>query len=228
MHYIQQEILKKLLFSQGLKYSDMKPIDMEGSQFTFHLEQLIRENLVEKLDSGEYSLTENGKNTANRVDFDSSNPNIQAKHSVVFCGTRNDTSEVLIYTRLKNPFYDHQGFPTGKVKYGEKIIDAARREFTEETNLTGEPTLVGIRHYRVFYPDKESLVEDKVMYIYRIDEPKGELVSNPEGEFKWVKVSDIEKEVTNPLPEFAEILQIITNGSKDISLIESDHFTKSF
>lgn len=226
MHYIQQSILKKLLFSKSLKYSAMKPVDMEGSQFTFHLEQLIRENLVEKLDSGKYSLTLAGKNTANSIDFDSSSPNIQAKHSAVFCATRNDLSEVLIYTRLKNPFYGHKGFPTGKVQYGERIIDTAVREFTEETNLVGKPYLVGIRHYRVYFP-KDILVEDKVMYVHRIDEPRGELKSNQEGEFEWIKVSEAGK-VTNPLPESKEFLDLVLNFNGNISFKEIDHYPSVF
>jgi len=225
-HLIQQQILKKLLFSESEKFSKLKPFNMEGSQFTFHLDKLIKENLVSKNLNGEYSLTTEGKNIANRIDSDSKTPQMQAKHSAVFA-CKKDT-EFLIYKRLKNPFYGCQGFPTGKVQYGESIYEAAKKELKEETNLEGEPELIGIRHYTVYTNPNEKLVEDKVMYIFLILNPKGELISNEEGEFQRINTSKISEIVTNPLEEFFEILELIQNFKGEISFKEVKHFTNKF
>jgi 8-oxo-dGTP pyrophosphatase MutT (NUDIX family) len=228
VHKVQLDILKKLLFSDTLRYAQIKPKDMEGSQFTFHLDQLTSLNFIRKSSTGEYSLTESGKGHANQIDFDSPLPNKQAKHSVVFCCTRKNATEVLVYTRLKNPYYGHFGFPTGKVQYGEKIIDAAIRELKEETNLIGKPYLTGIRHYRVYFPTADKLVEDKVMYFYRIDDPQGDLRSNPEGEFYWHKVLSLSEIRLSSLPEFTEQLDLIINFNGTISFQETEQYPKNF
>jgi 8-oxo-dGTP pyrophosphatase MutT (NUDIX family) len=225
-HFIQRKILSDLLFGNQLKYSQLKPTDMEGSQFTFHINKLIDAGLVSKSDN-QYILTAKGKNIANTFDIDSKNPGKQAKHSVVFCAfDRND--KTLIYTRKKNPFYNHQGYPTGKVMYGESILETAERELHEETGLSGKAKLIGIRHYRVYYPTRNNLVEDKVMYICRIDNPTGELVSNAEGEFEWINREKINETVTNPLPEFKEIFEMMSTFNGKITFAERKHYPKQF
>ncbi len=230
-HLIQRRILNNLLFNDKLRYSEIKPGEMEGSQFTFHLNKLIEIGLVEKADD-QYTLTANGKTIANSFDTDSVNPRRQAKHSVVFCAFRTSEGKIesLIYTRKKNPYYDHQGFPTGKVMYGESIITTAERELKEETNLSGIAVLIGIRHFRVYYPKNSDLVEDKVMYICKIENPKGELANNIEGEFKWIKFEHISKLIAKPLPEFEEVYKTLLTyvTSEGISFKEISLFPSEF
>lgn len=228
-HFTQRQILNNLLFHNKLRYSEMKPEEMEGSQFSFHLKKLIELELIVKVDD-HYILTAKGKNTANSFDTDSTNPRKQAKQSVVFCAFRKvkNRDETLVYTRKKNPFFDHQGYPTGKVMYGESIIETAERELHEETGLSGKARLIGIRHFRVYYPTKEELVEDKVMYICRIDEPEGTLVNNDEGVFQWVDIEHIHIVVLNPLPEFQEIIEMIKEFNGEITFSERNHYPKQF
>jgi 8-oxo-dGTP pyrophosphatase MutT (NUDIX family) len=202
---------------------------MEGSQFSFHLNKLLKFGLVTK-EKNLYFLSAQGKNVANTFDIDSKNPLKQAKHSVVFCAFRtiDGVKQTLLYTRKKNPFYDHQGFPTGKVMYGDGIIETAERELTEETGLIGKAELVGIRHFRVYYPTKSELVEDKVMNICRVDSPEGELEGNEEGEFYWVDMENVAEAVTNPLPEFEEIFTMLQNYDGAISFAENNHYPSIF
>lgn len=228
-HFLQRQILNELLFDNKLKYSQLKPPDMEGSQFTFHLGKLLNAGLIAKEDEY-YVLTSQGKNTANTFDIDSKNPRKQAKHSAVFCAFRelNGKTETLLYTRKKNPFYNHQGYPTGKVMYGEGIVETAERELFEEAGLTGKAKLIGIRHFRVYHPTQEELVEDKVMYICRIDNPEGNIVGNEEGEFYWVELEKISEEVTNPLPEFPEIYEMLSHFSGEVTFAENNHYPLQF
>ena len=127
IHPIQISILKKLMYSPGLRYSDMKPEGMEGSQFTFHLDQLVNHKFVTKMESL-YQLTKEGKGLAGKLDLVDLDIEEQAKVSVLLIcqRTTEGQEQLLLYTRKKSPFYNFQGFPTGKVKKGEDILRPRR------------------------------------------------------------------------------------------------------
>ena len=204
LHSIQIKILQDLLYKEYIKYSDLKPKEMEGSQFTFHLEALIKESLIKKSSQG-YSLTAKGKEVSNRMDYGDIDIKTQAKISAVLCCIREEdgVTQYLLYTRKKNPFWGYQGFPTGKVKRGEDISEAATRELLEEANLDGIPELFAIRHYRI-YSNEDLLLEDKIFFAFRFKNPKGKLTSGKEGDFK-VKLKSAQKmELPEINDEFAK------------------------
>lgn len=137
LHQIQLSILKKLLFAQTLRNKDLQPEEnIPSNKLSFHIEQLIESNLIQKTE-GEYSLTAEGKEYANRMNTETKKITRQAKNGVMLICTRekNGETEILIYTRKKQPFYNKQGFPTGKIHRGERAHDTAQRELKEETNL---------------------------------------------------------------------------------------------
>lgn len=212
---------------------DMKPNrDMENNHFDFHLDELIKLGYIQKLTRG-YKLTNSGKEYANRMDTDIIKVTQQAKIGTMLCCRREDRSEsqYLIYTRLKQPFYGCQGFPTGKVKFGEKAIDTARRELKEETGLSGNPKLVAIKHYLVY--DKENeLVEDKFMFTYLIDSPTGQFKPDElEGKYEWVNESDLKKYVTNHFESwknFANQIKMLKEFDGNVAVEEIEHLSEKF
>lgn len=230
LHKIQIEILQKLLFANSLRYTEMKPDkEMENNQFDFHLDQLIDQGLVKK-ENGKYALTNTGKEFANRVDESEQKLKLQAKVSVLV-GIRKNTLkgfDYLIYTRLKHPFYGCQGFMSGKVKYGEKITDAAERELKEETNLEGKATIIGAKHFRVFNKETNELLEDKIMYFCRVENPTGEMKFTKEGSFEWIPEEKVFETITKPFETLKNDFVIMTSTKKQAVLIEEDHVTESF
>ncbi len=236
LHDIQLQILNKLLFSQSLPYSKLKPNEeMENNKFSFHLNELVDSDLVSKDESG-YRLTTKGKEYANQMDTETVKIMKQAKISAWVCPTRGEGAEkeYLIYTRLKQPFYGAQGFMSGKVQYGEFATEAAEREMMEEAGLKGEPFLVGIRHYVVI--DKKDnterkVVEDKFMYMFVVHNPTGELHQSPEGKYEWIKQSEFKEKVTNHFESFEGFLHDVEwiDGFKgEIFFEEKMHFTEKF
>lgn len=226
LHEIQLNILRDLLFTDGSKYSDLKPLDMENSQFVFHLEKLQENGLIKK-DEAAYGLTDLGKEYANRIDTDIVQIPVQAKVTTVLCAVNESTKEYLIYKRLKNPFYGCLGFPTEKPKWGEKLSDAAKRGLKEEVNLDGSPILFAIRHYRVFLPDLK-LVEDKIMHAYFFKNPNGIISSNLEGDYVWVSEKELEKFVQPSLIEFKEFYDAFINFKGEVTFKELDVTTSKF
>jgi ADP-ribose pyrophosphatase YjhB (NUDIX family) len=233
IHPIQMQILKNLLFNQELRFSELKPNEtIENNQFTFHLDKLIGDNLVQKI-SNKYSLTSTGKEFANTMDTDEIKIQKQTKVSAVTCAMRirDCKYEYLIYTRLKHPFYGHQGFPSGKVKWGEKIIDACKREFFEETKLLGKPELFTIHHHHVYDKNTNKLLEDKLFFIFKIVNPKGRLRANNEGNFEWIKEAELKKYIIKPFGALNDILKVMKLAKSNktiISVEEFDEFTEEF
>ncbi len=234
LHIIQLQILKKLLFSPSLRYSDLKPNpDMENNQLDFHLDSLINQNFVTKTGKN-YVLTDLGKEYAGRMDTGETEIAKQSKVCAWVCCTRikNGNKQFLIGTRLKQPFYGCQGFLGGKVRFGESIIEAAQRELYEEANLEGNPQIVSLKHFRVFGKETNKLVEDKLMFLCWVENPKGNLTEkNEEGEYHWINKSDLPKYLTNPfepLEEFLSFVDEMDNFQGQLSIKEVVHHTEKF
>jgi ADP-ribose pyrophosphatase YjhB (NUDIX family) len=223
------DILNKLLFAARAKYSELKEDgSMENSQFVFHLHKLIDNGYVIKK-SSHYELTTLGKEYANRMAYETAKIPPRCKASTIMVPYRDtkEGREYLIYKRLKNPFYGCEGFATEKPEWGETFEDAAKRGLKEEANITGNPKLFAIRHFLVS-TDGENIIEDKLMHAFMFENPQGELKSNPEGHFFWIKESEIEEKVTYPLEEFWEILEALKNFDGKFTFkeefVETDKF----
>lgn len=179
IHFIQREVLKKLLLSESCTFNSMIPEGVYSDHFNFHLKQLIKHGYVVKNDAKLYELTSIGKEFANRFDIDAGSVKYekQAKIGVIVKAVRDtpDGREYLIQQRLKQPFYGFHGCPGGKIKYGELVTDAAARELLEEAGLTAQFELVLIEHRKDVTPDG-TVLEDKYFYIFRATQVAGELL----------------------------------------------------
>ncbi len=234
-HFIQMEIMKTLLFKPKATFSDLKPENIENNQLTFHIKQLIKDKLIEKHSDKTYSLTLKGKEYANRMDTDKKAAQKQGKIGAITCCARKNKDgefEFLMYTRKKHPFYDHQGFASGKVPYCESVVGSAIRELKEETNLdcvTGEVFM--IEHHRVYDNKTDELLEDKYFYFVRLLDPKGELKSNEEGEFEWIPESKLSEFIQKPFETVERELYIaeqIKDLKKPLTFEEIIHKIDSF
>lgn len=230
-HITQTQILKKLLFADTLKYSETKPSkEMPNNEFQFHLDKLILEGLIEKRDK-KYSLTYKGKEEAGRLDTNKLKKTKQSKISARIITTRdhNTSKQVLIYKRLKQPFFGKQGFPAGKVEYGELFKESAKREFFEETNLKGEPRLFLIEHWLTFNKEDDKLLNDKLFINFIIENPKGELKGCEEGEYEWINIENLDEEIKTPFLTVDYIKEIIEHSKNQIPIfIEKSHHTSDF
>lgn len=190
IHDFQISILRELLFKPGSRFRDLNTVGVTNDHFTFHLNHLIKKGLVRKDNKG-YFLTTEGKEFASKIDTEAFKLEKQAKLSVALhpVRTRNGQIEYLVHHRLKEPFFGWYGSHSGKIRWGETPLQAAQREFLEETGLTGDFTLKGIVHYHHFHKDGRFL-EDKYFWVYKIENTKGKLLEKVEGgENLWMTTS---------------------------------------
>uniref|UniRef100_A0A7C4TQS0 NUDIX domain-containing protein n=1 Tax=candidate division WWE3 bacterium TaxID=2053526 RepID=A0A7C4TQS0_UNCKA len=201
---------------------------MENSQFVFHLEKLIKAGLVAKTETG-YTLTDIGKEYANKIDTDIVRIARPAKVTTILCAvrTKDNEREFLVYKRLKNPFYGCMGFPTEKPKWGETLKETAKRGLKEEANLSGRPELFAIRHYLV-YSQQQELLEDKIMHAFMFLGPIGEVKGNIEGDYEWVKERDLKEKVKPQLEEFQEVYEAFIEFDGRVTFKEQKVITSKF
>jgi ADP-ribose pyrophosphatase YjhB (NUDIX family)/predicted transcriptional regulator len=210
IHEIQINILRVLLFKPEACFTDLNPQNVSTDHFNFHVKRLLELGLIQKNESGLYSLTTTGKEFANRLDTDSKKIVVerQAKIGVLIGCVRGD--HYLIQQRLKQPFYGYHGFVTGKVKWGETVLETAARELEEETGLSAEIELVGVEH-KMDYDQDNNLLEDKYFYVCRATNPKGNLIESFEGgKNLWVAEKDLTT-LPDVFDDMSDVIKIINS-----------------
>jgi len=192
IHPAQTSILRELLFHPQAGYAELqKPTGLTSDHFNFHISRLVELGLVEKVVRGSYRLTPRGKEYANRLDTDNNTIERQPKVSVILALERTNAGqqEFLFQERLKNPYFGFWGFPSGKIRWGETIAEAARRESLEETGLDADFAVMGVYHEHTLQAESNELLEDKVFFVVNGRHSRGELLSEFEGGYNaWLTV----------------------------------------
>ena len=183
IHETQVLIMRHLLFSPSAGFAELqKNTELTSDHFTFHIKKLLETGYVEKR-GGKYSLTQRGKEYANRLDTDENEIEKQPKVSVVLVVERRvgERREFLCQQRLKQPYYGFWGRLGGKVRWGESFEEAAQRELKEETNLEAEFVYKLLFRKRDYKKESGELLEDKAFVIMYTNDARGELMVDFEG-----------------------------------------------
>lgn len=182
-HEAQMKILRHLLFVPNERFSVLqRATGLTSDHATFHIKQLVEAGLVRHVAKtyGTYELTRKGKEYANRMDTDEVVIEKQPKLSIVL-DIRRDDGKVLQQERLKQPYYGYWGRPTGKIRWGETLLEAAARELMEEAGLTAELSVLGFYH-KLDYDESGKLLEDKYFCLVRGVHPTGQLLPASDGQ----------------------------------------------
>lgn len=188
MHPIRRHIIHHLMINSCLKYSKLKPADIEGNVFMYHLKQLIKEELIQKRADGYYEFTSDGRLFADSLSLKTYRPRIQPKIvTLVIC--QNQDGQYLLYKRKREPFINLIGFPYGKIHLGETILDAATRELQEKTGISAD-----LKHqgdvYLTVYQDN-NLISHMLAHVFLGQNPNGQLRGQSEiGKCFWEKIKD--------------------------------------
>jgi 8-oxo-dGTP diphosphatase len=183
IHEAQTSILRELLFLPAAGFAELqKPTGLTSDHFTFHINRLMDLGLVERVARGKYQLTPRGKEYSNRLDTDNNTVERQPKSAVLLAIVREEggREEYLFQERLKQPYFGYWGLPTGKIRWGETVLEAAARELMEETGLTAEREICGLYHELVFNEAGEQL-EDKLFFVVKCSHAAGLMIERFEG-----------------------------------------------
>lgn len=228
IHPAQSRALRYLLFNPKARFSQLNQLGLTTDHFNFHLKRLVKLGLVSK-DKNVYRLTQAGKEFANRMDSETQDLTMerQAKIAVLVGGVKiaDGVKKYLIQKRLKEPYRGFSGFITGKVKWGEKVSQAAARELKEEAGLKGSLTLVGVKH-KMDYSGEKKLLEDKYFFVFRADRLEGHLKRKFEGgENQWLARSKI-LDLDDLFDGVGETIKMI--GQEDVVFSETKYLVSKY
>jgi 8-oxo-dGTP diphosphatase len=184
IHDAQTAILRELLFTPSAGFTELqKPTGLTSDHFTFHINRLTELGFVHKVADKQYALTIKGKEYANRLDTDNNTVERQPKAAVLLAIEREGDHglEIIFQERLKQPYFGFWGLPSGKLRWGETILEGAARELMEETGLTADLEYRGLYHEHAVHAETGELLEDKLFFIVRGTNPQGELIRSFEG-----------------------------------------------
>lgn len=194
LHAAQTNILRELLFVPQANFAQLqKPTGLGSDHFMFHVNRLMELGFVDKVGRGQYLLTSAGKEYANRLDTDNNTVERQPKAAVVLNIKRpGNNNDYLFQQRLKHPYFGYWGRPTGKIRWGETIVETAARELAEETGLTANFKIKGIHHEIVYDADHTDILEDKIFFNVACTEVQGKLQEHFEGGHnRWMTLDEV-------------------------------------
>lgn len=214
IHGAQTTILRELLFHTSAGFTDLqKSTDLTSDHFNFHIARLIEFGLVEKVSKGRYKLSLAGKEYANKLDTETNSIERQPKISVIVVAWQDESKKVLLMQeRLKNPYYGFWGYPTGKITWGETVLQAASRELFEETGLTAEFTYHGIYHEHAKSSETDELLEDKIFLITQTHSTAGSLRDAEGCHNEWTPLSQANA-FEKTFPGFDTVQKILAGES---------------
>jgi len=210
MHRLQQHIFGLLINNPSLRYARLKPAEVEGNLFMYHLRALINQGWVHKRPDGQYELTPEGKRYADTLSLKTLTPRIQPR-IVTLLAVRDDKGRWLLFRRKRHPMLGWVGFPYGKIHLGESVSEAAHRELKEKTGVEAKLVHRG-DGYITFYENAEA-ISQIFFHLFIGTNPHGSLKKNPpSGTVFWGRLEDADNTY---MPSLADLAKLIDNNSKE-------------
>lgn len=209
-HHIQRSIVYKLALSQSLRFSELKPDDLDNKLFDYHLKKVVGSGLVEKNSSGLYGLTPEGRRLGVHV-LEASQALIDRAYSVLFLVIKHeDTGKLLLYRRKNHPLYDRVGFMHVAPNALEPVTKTASKQTLDKTGLVADFNILGSGFFRIYDGEKLESFTNFTMLV--CEDATGELKQNDDlAEYYWSDLQNIEAS-KNILPNMADLLKLYRTG----------------
>jgi 8-oxo-dGTP pyrophosphatase MutT (NUDIX family) len=211
MHYIQLEILRRLLHADRLGYAALRPKGVESNHYAYHLERLIADKMVEK-EGKFYRLTPKGVDYVDRL---SSEKMVYRPQPFIDTAIDLTTADgrTLLFQRNFQPYFHLIGFPAGKLHMTESIAEAAARELSEKTGITGVP----LAHRGVTYVEAHQngvVISKKLYHVFHGDALEGFSPITPEqrGTCFWADHSALDPNTL--MPGFLKIKNLLAASNE--------------
>ncbi len=211
MHWIQKHILQQLATHPSRRYIELKPNNIDGNLFMYHMQQLQKAKYIDKQTKA-YTLSENGKRFVSRMSLRQGAPLVQPKIVVMFV-CQNANSEYLLFRWRRQPYYGLVSFPFSKLHFGRTLADTLQEALFYKIQLSGQFDHAGDIYLRVL-DAKDNVAEHTLVHVYRVMGVHGTLgaYDGLTGEPFWGMFKNIP--ASQQVPGFADIYQLVNSGAK--------------
>lgn len=205
LHHIQKGILDNLATAHSSRYSDLKPPDMDGNIFSYHLKLLLTDRYVLKNDDGLYVLSPKGKDyVVHRYE----NPLLQA-HSIFLIVLRRG-DQWLLRERLVQPLLGMSGFIHGEPIANESVIETAERRLHDKTGIKITLHIHSSGLVRISQDSIITSYSHAIILVGNTDEDMT-VTSDPTGRNYWGNAMDLAKEFV--LPSCSSIVERVVSNN---------------
>ncbi len=136
-HHIQKFIIDVLMYQKVARFRDLRPPKTDTNLFTYHLNSLVKQGMVEKVEGG-YALSTLGLSYVDRVSVEKKVIRTQPK-IITMLVVQNGDGDILLQRRTKQPYIDTWTLPYGKLHVEDaSVLEAAQREAFEKLGLQGQ------------------------------------------------------------------------------------------
>lgn len=183
-HHIQKEIVYALAFSEGMRFSELKPDHLENKAFDYHLKKTIRAGYVRKNEDGTYGLTSEGKRLGKGALKKQDRLINRAYDTLLVAIRRPDDGAWLLMRRKVQPLIGLVGLMNAQPRADQEIIQTAAEVCREQTGLTGTFIVHGHGYFRIF---RNGSLESFIHFTLLVcNDIQGELHQNTElAEYWW-------------------------------------------
>lgn len=184
-HHIQRTILLALAYADGIRFSDLKPDDIENKLFDYHLKKVLHAGYAQKSEDGLYRLTPEGKRIWKSILKKQASLTEQAYSLLFLVVRRSSDGAWLMYKRTAQPFLGLMGFIQAHPDPRKTISESSHEALITNTGLSGDFRPVSSGYLKIF---KDGAVESFTHFtLLSTEDVSGDLVQNDEfGEYEWV------------------------------------------
>jgi hypothetical protein len=126
LHHLQRGILSRLYTSSQAAYADLKPPELSGNSFNYHLRHVVKQGLIHQTDDGSYQLTPLGQLLVDNVSVPTMRLKLRPVMAVAIYLT-SPTAGVLLYRSNREPARGFAGLPLGKLRLGDTMQNTLQR-----------------------------------------------------------------------------------------------------
>ncbi|MDB5165914.1 MAG: hypothetical protein JWM00_804 [Candidatus Saccharibacteria bacterium] len=188
-HHIQRTTVYQLAFADSIRFSELKPDDIDSKLFTYHLKKVVSAGLVIKTDSGEYALTPEGRRVGKGALKKQSRMIDRAYSILLLAIQRQEDGAWLLYRRQTHPLLGLTGFMQAQPVADHDVVTTARQECRDKTGLEGEFSVHGHGCFRVYRGEElESFIH---FTLLKCTDIQGEVHQSSEAaEYYWDSAPD--------------------------------------
>ncbi len=188
-HHIQRRIILDLAKATRLRYSELKPRELESNSFMYHLKELMKRGLVEQHNDKSYSLTPSGVSYFDSVTLTNNQPRRQPKIICILI-VRDNEGRYLFAKRKMQPNINTWMLPSGKQHFGESVSEHAIRELNDQIGIDAIPARAGVADIRL--NTRGELVTHLMANVYATTYTGKPPDANDRFEYSWIAKDELD------------------------------------